>query len=70
VAVIGSLINPIHGGSVAASFARSGNSVWLTMAGVSVAVVVISVLSTGRRARASAARAAVALQAATVEVAV
>jgi EmrB/QacA subfamily drug resistance transporter len=70
VAVIGSLINPIHGGSVASSFTRSGNAVWLTLAGVSVAVVVISVLSTGRRARASAVRAAVALQAGSVEVAV
>jgi EmrB/QacA subfamily drug resistance transporter len=43
VAVVGSLVNPIHGGSVLPSFARSGNEVWF---------------STGRRAFASAARAA------------
>ena len=62
VAVIGSLINPVHGGSVVTSFANSGNAVWLTLAGMSVIVIVIAVLSTGARARASAERAAVALQ--------
>jgi hypothetical protein len=68
VAVVGSLINPIHGGSVATSFANSGNEVWLAIAGMSLLVTIIAVLSTGRRARASAQRAADLLMTDRVEV--
>jgi MFS family permease len=68
VAVVGSLINPIHGGSVATSFANSGNEVWLTIAGMGVLITIVAVLSTGRRARASAQRAAKLLMTDRVEV--
>ncbi len=58
VAVVGSLVNPIHGGSVTQSFARSGNEVWITLAALGLATLVASVVSTGRWARATASRAA------------
>ncbi len=56
VAVIGSLINPVHGGSVETSFARAGNAVWLTVAAMGVGILIIAALSTTRAALASGAR--------------
>jgi hypothetical protein len=56
VAVIGSLINPVHGGSVESSFAHDGNAVWLTVAAMGVGILVIAALSTTRAALASGAR--------------
>ena len=55
-------MNPIHGGSVVTSFARSGNEVWVTIAGLGLGIFVVALISTGRRARASAARTAEVLQ--------
>lgn len=62
VAVVGSLVNPLAGGSFISSFADSGDAVWLTLAAMSAAVMVVAVLSTGSRAQASARRTAEELQ--------
>jgi EmrB/QacA subfamily drug resistance transporter len=58
VALVGSLVNPIHGGSVSTSFARSGNEVWITIAAMGAVAFVVAVISTSRRARVSAERTA------------
>ena len=58
VAVVGSLINPVHGGTVATAIAKYGDAVWLTVAGMGAAMIVVAFASTSRRAILSSRRAA------------
>jgi EmrB/QacA subfamily drug resistance transporter len=57
VAVIGSILNSgLHGSSVGAGFAGASRPAWLVIVGCGVAVLVLGLLTTGRRAVGTASR--------------
>ncbi|GAA1260457.1 MFS transporter [Pseudonocardia aurantiaca] len=58
VAVLGSLVTSSIAGPFAAGFAGAARPAWLVMIGCGLAIVVLGILATGRRAVASAARTA------------
>jgi EmrB/QacA subfamily drug resistance transporter len=59
VAVLGSLVTSSIAGSFATGFAGAARPAWLVMVGCGLAIVLLGIAATGRRALTSAARAAV-----------